>query len=88
MCVPHSEFEAEALRDEELEIEDVRRQRLWNVGGVRLERYGVVGRLRRKEESGQPGANAGAPAKRSQKGGSDHAYITFLGCQSITVFLR
>ncbi len=49
VCVPHGEFEAEALCNEELEVKDIARCRLGDMRRVLLERYGVVRRLRGKK---------------------------------------
>ena len=47
--MPHGEFEAEALCDEELKVKDIARCRFGDMCRILLERYGVVRRLRGEE---------------------------------------
>ena len=85
MGVPYGKFEVEALSYEELEIKNVGSGCSRDVGGVRLERYRVVRCLGRQEQSCQPGCGG---LVRDGKNNRRRTYMTFLGCQSMTVFLR
>lgn len=85
VCVPHGEFEPEALCDEEFEVKDVVRCSLRDVRRVLLERYGVVRRLRGEEQRGEPTGH-GYVLQGDKMRSVTH--ITFFGCQSITVFCR
>lgn len=86
MGVPHRKFEPQALGNEELEVKDIRRCCPGYVLRIHLKGYGVIGSLCGQEQRSQPGA---LPNIRLMKVLSIHvAHMTFLGCQSITVFLR
>lgn len=54
MRMPYSELEPEALSDQELQIKDVGRLGLWDVGDIRVDSDGLVGSLRGQEYRSQP----------------------------------
>jgi len=83
MGVPYGKFKVEALSDEELEVENVRSGCSRDVGGVRVERDGIVRRFGRQKQRCQPGCGSETGGK-----GGETKHMMFLGCQSMTVFLR